>query len=138
MTKSATPGATKTTPSEIPQKVSWWRRWTPTRTLYSVLVAAFVLTVWASLTGNPFGAYFAAYVSTALVMFGLYELVRKLRRREPLRLVWPILIAGLLIGVFMNLSTVFGPSVYLAFLAGQAITVGLVLWLSRLTQPTSR
>lgn len=138
MTKSATSSTPKSAPSQIPPKVSWWRRWTPTRTLYVVLVAALVLTVWASLSGNPFGAYFAAYVSTALVMFGLYELVRRLRRRESLRLVWPILIAGLLIGVFMNLSTVFGPSVYLAFLVGQALTVGLVLWLSRLTNTASR
>jgi len=112
--------------------------WTPAYTLYTVLSALVLVVFAASFTGNPFGAYFAAYVSTALVIFGLFDLVRKLRHRASLKLTLPILATGLLTGFFMNMAQVLGPSVYLAFLIGQVFTVGLVLWLSHITAKASR
>ena len=76
----------------------------------------------ASATGNPFGAYFAAYVSTALVIYGLIDLARKMRAHRSLSRTLPILITGILTGVFMNMAQVLGWSVYLAFIIGQLFT----------------
>lgn len=83
-----------------------------------------------ALIGNPFGAYLCAYVSTALIMFSVFEFAYRLRSRESKRDIYFTAFGGLLTGVFMNMSTVVGPSLYIAFLFGQAITVGLVLWLA--------
>lgn len=110
-------------------------RWTPTATLYAVLAALVVIVVSASLTGNPFGAYFAAYVSTALVIYGLLDLARKLRAHRSVARTLPVLATGLVTGLFMNMGMVLGWSVYLAFLVGQLFTVGLVVWLMSSDKP---
>ncbi|KJL49563.1 hypothetical protein RS84_00037 [Microbacterium hydrocarbonoxydans] len=110
-------------------------RWTPTATLYAVLAALVVIVVSASLTGNPFGAYFAAYVSTALVIYGLLDLTRKIRARRSVARTLPVLATGLVTGLFMNMGMVLGWSVYLAFLVGQLFTVGLVVWLMSSDKP---
>lgn len=117
--------------SKMMPEIPRWRlpRGSTMTGLYIVLAVLTVVVVWASLTGNPFGAYAAAYISTALTVFGLIDLVRKLRKRRPLRRTVPVLVAGLVMGLFMNVGMVLGWSVYLAFMIGQVLTVGLVVWL---------
>lgn len=116
--------------------VSRWRpRWTPLTKLYVVLGILVVVILGASATGNPFGAYFAAYVSTALVIYGLIDLARKMRARRSLSRTLPILITGILTGVFMNMAQVLGWSVYLAFIIGQLFTIVLVVWLMSSDKP---
>lgn len=108
----------------------WRPRFTPLVKLYLVLGVLVVIVLAASATRNPFGAYFAAYVSTALVIYGLIDMVRKVATRLPLTRTLPVLVTGILTGLFMNVSQVLGWSVYIAFLVGQLFTVGLVMWLS--------
>lgn len=117
--------------SKMMPEIPRWRlpRGSTMTGLYIVLAVLTVVVVWASLTGNAFGAYAAAYISTALTVFGLIDLVRKLRKRRPLRRTVPVLVAGLIMGLFMNVGMVLGWSVYLAFMIGQVFTVGLVVWL---------
>lgn len=105
--------------------------------LYTVLGILVAVIVWASLSGNPFGAWAAAYVSTALTMYGLLDLVRKLRARASVARTLPVLATGIVTGVFMNMSQVLGWSPYLAFLIGQAFTVGLVVWLMSSDKPSA-
>jgi hypothetical protein len=110
---------------------------TPSARFYLVLAVVVVVPVGISLTGNPAGPFVAAYASTALVMFGLFEVGRRLLRSVPVGRVWVVLGAGLLVGLFVNMATILGPGVYLVFLIGQALTVGLVLWLMRSTRTES-
>lgn len=84
-----------------------------------------------SFTGNPFGAFICAYISTAFIMFSVYEFARRLKLRQSLKPVFPIALVGLVTGFFVNMADVVGPSIYFSFLIGQAITVGLVVWLIR-------
>lgn len=112
-----------------PPASRWRPRWTPLTKLYVVLGVLVAVILAASATGNPFGAYFAAYVSTALVIYGLIDLARKVRARRSLSRTLPVLITGILTGVFMNMSQVLGWSVYLAFIVGQIFTIVLVIWL---------
>jgi hypothetical protein len=109
------------------------RRWTPAHTFFTALGVVAAVPILVSAVDNPAGPYLAAYVSTALVMFGLYEFARRLRRREPIGRIWAVLGAGILTGFFVNLATILGPNIYLVFLVGQALSVGLVLWLVRAT-----
>lgn len=88
-----------------------------------------VATLAISFTGNPLGAFLCAYVSTAFIMFSIYEFARRLKNREPILTVLPVAFVGIVTGLFMNMSDVVGPGVYFSFLVGQAITVALVLWL---------
>ncbi|MGO2933142.1 hypothetical protein [Microbacterium sp.] len=113
------------------------KRITPTVRLYVVLVALTVFVVFMSLVGNPFGPYFAAYVSTALVMFGLLDLLRQIRRRGSLQQTIPVLITGIITGVFMTMPIILGPGLYVGFLIGQLFTVGLVYWLMTRKQVAS-
>jgi predicted permease len=99
-----------------------------------VLAVAVVVPVLVSMTGNPAGPFLAAFVSTALVMFGLFELGRRLLHSVPVGRIWAVLGAGVVVGVFVNMGTVLGPGIYAGFLVGQALTVGLVLWLVRSTR----
>lgn len=99
--------------------------------LLIILTALAVIPLAISFTGNPFGAFACSYISTALVMFSVYEFARRLKRHEPIKPVIPVALVGVLTGLFMNMSDIVGPSVYLSFLVGQAVTVALVLWLSR-------
>ncbi|PPH29276.1 hypothetical protein [Rathayibacter rathayi] len=101
------------------------------------LATATVIPVCLALIGNAGGPFLCAFVSTAFVMFGIYDLVRKLRARTPLRQTLLVLSAGLLTGAFVTMSTQLGAGLYLGFLFGQALTVGLVLWLVRATSSTT-
>lgn len=102
---------------------------TPSVRLYLVLALLTIFIVVMTLSGNTFGPFFAAYVSTALTMYGLLDLVRQLRRRESLRQTIPVLITGVVTGVFMTMPQILGPGLYIGFLIGQLFTVGLVFWL---------
>jgi hypothetical protein len=109
------------------------RRWSKNHSFFLALFLVAALPVMVSLVDNPGGPFLAAFVSSALMIFGLYEFARRLKRREPIGRIWAVLGAGLLTGLFVNMATILGPSIYLLFLFGQAITVGLVLWLVRAT-----
>lgn len=102
---------------------------------FIILAALAVFPLAISFTGNPFGAFACSYISTALVMFSVYEFARRLKRHEAIKPVIPVAAVGVVTGLFMNMADVVGPSVYLSFLVGQAVTVALVLWLTRTLSP---
>lgn len=108
----------------------------PAWRFYGILAALVVVPIGLSLVGNPGGPYLAAYVSTALVMFGVIETVRRFWRRAAVGRVWVIVGAGVLSGLFIDLGTTLGAGLYLGFLLGQALTVGVLLWLIRNTKAT--
>ena len=114
----------------IPPKSRFMLRWSPTKKLYAVLLVLVFVIVVASLAENPFGAYAAAYVSTALVIYGLIDLVRKLRGGRSVTRTIPVLASGIMTGLFMNIGMVLGWSIYLAFIVGQIFTVSLIVWLT--------
>lgn len=122
--------------SALPASRRVW--WTPTHAFYFGLSIAAVVPVAISLIDNPAGPYFAAYVSTAFVMFGLFEFGRRLKNRQRIGRIWAVLGAGIVTGLFVNMATILGPNIYLLFLVGQAMTVGLVLWLVRATATGDR
>lgn len=109
------------------------RSWVRTHELLLGLVALVVGTALLSLAGGDFGPFFAAYISTGLVVFGLFELSRRILRRRPLWVALGVLAAGAVTAVFVNAATVLGPGLYIGFLVGQGFTVGLVLWLRHVT-----
>ena len=106
----------------------------PEARFYGVLVLLVLATCLIALTGNPAGPFLAAFVSTALVIFGLFELARRLRHSIPVGRIWAVLGVGIFVGLFVNMATVLSPGIYVGFLFGQALTVGLVLWLVRSTR----
>lgn len=107
------------------------------------IVLFFLITLPAiiSLTGNLFGPFLAAYISTALVMYGLIAAIARWRSQQRIGQVWVVLAAGIVSGLFTSLATDLGAGIYAGFLVGQAITVGLVLWLTHIVpihqQPSS-
>lgn len=103
------------------------------RNLAIGLVALVALTVVLTFVGGDFGPFFAAYVSTAMVTFGGFEVARRMLRRRPLWRGIAVLGAGVATAALVNAATVLGPGLYAAFLIGQVFTVGLVLWLRHVT-----
>ena len=103
--------------------------WSPAVTLYVVLFVLLAVVALGSLNSNPFGPYIAAYVSTALVAYGIIDAVSKLRARVSLGRTIPVLVVGIITAAYMNMTTLLGQSVYISFLFGQFLTVGLVMWL---------
>ena len=106
----------------------------PAWRFYGILIVLTVLPIGIALTGNPGGPYLAAYISTALVMYGVYEAFSRFRRKVTIGRVWFVLLAGIITGLFVDLATNLGPGLYLGFLVGQAMTVAIILWLIRNTK----
>jgi len=106
----------------------------PAWRFYGILIVLTVLPIGIALTGNPGGPYLAAYISTALVMYGIYEAFSRFRRKATIGRVWFVLLAGIVTGLFVDLATNLGPGLYLGFLVGQAMTVAIILWLIRNTK----
>ena len=82
-----------------------------------------------SLGGNPFGPYLASYVSSALVVAGIFELVTAIVSRSAILRPALIIVAGVIVALLVNKSGAMGLNLYIAFVMGQVFTVSIVRWI---------
>ena len=101
------------------------------RKFFLILTVIVAVPAFLTAINNDAGAYLCAYVSTALLMFSILDFLRRSRRGLPYGMTGIVAGFGIVSALFMSMSQIVGPSLYVAFMVGQAITVGVVLWLYR-------
>ncbi|MGO2481804.1 MULTISPECIES: hypothetical protein [Glutamicibacter] len=82
-----------------------------------------------SLGGNPFGPYLASYVSSALVVAGVFELVSAIVAKSSILRAALIIVAGCVVAILVNMIGALGLNLYVAFILGQILTVSIVRWI---------
>lgn len=118
----------KQSTAAAPQKMS------PTAKYYTVITIIALLPFIPALTGSNLGQYMSLYISTALVGFGIIDLVRVLKKKtkgEKFQGLPQIITIGigLVVGIALNTAVLIRPEFYLSLLIMQFVTIGFVLWM---------